>query len=93
MQKKLIDEKETIEMFDKNQFKGIFRSWAENNPFLDKEDALEFCHRIIPTPLLKQNYWLIEQSIAWFQWVKEQRLQRREEEQWINSPIDEQLYQ
>lgn len=59
-------------MFDKNFFKDAFRSWVRNNPRASEEEALAFCQANIPAQYFASHYWLVEQSIQWFGWLKSQ---------------------
>lgn len=60
-------------MFDKNSFKDAFRSWVQNNPDATEDDARAFCQIAIPAHAYHGHYWLVEQSLQWFHWLKAQR--------------------
>lgn len=60
-------------MFDKNQFKVVFRRFVEAHPSASDEEVLEFCRLLIPPHLLASHYWLLDQSLQWFRWVRSQR--------------------
>lgn len=60
-------------MFDKNEFKALFRRWVENNNSASAKDARLFCKQLIPREFLGQNAWLINESLSWFLWLKEKR--------------------
>lgn len=60
-------------MFDKNLFKEAFRSWVQNNPTANEQEALSFCHDHIPANCIASHYWLIEQSIQWYKWIHQTR--------------------
>ena len=59
--------------FDKNAFKNAFRSWVQGNPTAADEEALAFCRAHIPTNQIMTHFWLVEQSLQWFGWLKSQR--------------------
>ena len=63
-------------MFDKNQFKSSFRRFLESRPTVTEDDALEFCQQNIPAHQMASEYWLVEQSMQWFKWLKEQQTHR-----------------
>lgn len=56
--------------FDKNAFKDAFRAWVQAHPRASEEEALAFCHARIPASHIVANYWLVEQSLQWFAWLK-----------------------
>ncbi len=60
-------------MFDKNLFKNAFRSWVQNNPGATEEEAKEFCSANIPATAIASHYWLVEQSLEWFGWLKKRK--------------------
>lgn len=60
-------------MFDKNQFKVVLRRFVEAHPSASDEEALEFCRQLIPPQALASHYWLLDQSLQWFRWVRSQR--------------------
>lgn len=57
-------------MFDKNSFKVAFRQWVEGHPEATEEEAKRFCQNAIPASAYVSHYWLVEQSLQWFQWLK-----------------------
>ena len=59
--------------FDKNRFKEAFRVWVNAHPAASSAQVLEFCHCNIPPQHMLKNYWLVEQSLQWFQWLSEQK--------------------
>lgn len=59
-------------MFDKNFFKDAFRSWVLNHSAASEEEALAFCQSHIPANVFASNFWLVEQSLQWFSWMKTQ---------------------
>lgn len=59
--------------FDKNAFKNAFRSWVQANPRAADEDALAFCHTHIPASQIMSHFWLVEQSLQWFGWLKSRK--------------------
>lgn len=61
-----------LPMFDKNFFKDAFRSWVLSNSTASEEEALAFCQSHIPAHVFASNYWLVEQSLQWFIWMKTQ---------------------
>lgn len=63
-------------MFDKNHFKSAFRRFLELTPAANEDDALEFCQKNIPSHRIASEYWLVEQSLQWFKWVKGQQVNR-----------------
>ncbi len=63
-------------MFDKNQFKSAFRRFLEARPTATEDEALEFCQQNIPAHQMASEYWLVEQSMQWFKWLKGQQNQR-----------------
>jgi hypothetical protein len=60
-------------MFDKNRFKEVFRRYVDAHPGASDDDALEFCRQNLPAQVLSSHYWLIDQSLQWFRWVRTQR--------------------
>lgn len=60
-------------MFDKNEFKQQFRQFVETHTHASEKDAQDFCYSLIPAEAIVKNQWLIEQSIQWFRWIKNQR--------------------
>ncbi len=60
-------------MFDKNQFKVMFRRYVESHHQASDEEALAFARSIMPANVMASHYWLIDQSLQWFRWVKAQR--------------------
>jgi hypothetical protein len=61
-------------MFDRNEFKALFRKWVEENNAASSKDALLFCKQLMPRKFLGQNSWLIDESLSWFLWLKERRI-------------------
>ncbi len=55
-------------MFDKNSFKESFRHWFAANPAATETEVREFCQNNIPAKIYLQYFWLVEQTIAWYQW-------------------------
>jgi hypothetical protein len=66
-------------MFDKNGFKEAFRVWAYQNRGATAVEAKEFCSARIPAAAFAQHYWLVEQSVEWFNWLKRREEFTREE--------------
>jgi|GEM_PF-663578 len=60
-------------VFDKNVFKDAFRAWVQAHPKASEEDALAFCQARIPANQVVKHYWLVEQSLQWFTWLKSRR--------------------
>ena len=60
-------------LFDKNRFKENFRAWVNENPAASEEDALLYCQAQIPAKNIASQYWLVEQSVQWFTWLKTRR--------------------
>jgi hypothetical protein len=59
--------------FDKNTFKEAFRSWVQAHPRATDEEALAFCQSRIPVNQILTYHWLMEQSLQWFQWLRNRR--------------------
>jgi hypothetical protein len=59
-------------MFCKNEFKERFRIWAQSHLDGSDADAFEFCQELIPQSRMSEYYWLVEQSVGWFKWLKSQ---------------------
>jgi hypothetical protein len=66
-------------MFDKNGFKESFRVWAYQNRGATPSDAREYCSTQIPAAVYAQHYWLVDQSVEWFKWLKRREEFTREE--------------
>lgn len=62
-------------MFNKNVFKEQFRVWTEEHPDASQAEAKKFCEDLIPIEYKETYLWLEEQSLAWFAWKKEIRIQ------------------
>lgn len=60
-------------MFDKNHFKRAFRAWVDANPKASVDEAMECCRSLMPASVMCSQYWLIDQSLQWFKWLKQQR--------------------
>jgi hypothetical protein len=58
-------------MFNKNIFKDQFREWVENNSGASYEEAKKTCESLIPLELNEKYSWLLEHSLSWFLWRKE----------------------
>ena len=56
--------------FDKNTFKDAFRTWVQSHPTANDEEALAFCQTHIPASQIMSHYWLVEQSLQWFTWLR-----------------------
>jgi hypothetical protein len=59
-------------MFDKNEYKDMFRRYALSNRNHGEAEALEFCRQMMPAEAMVANYWLIESCMQWFRWIKTQ---------------------
>lgn len=64
-------------MFNKNAFKVEFRSWAMLNLQAGDEEAEAFCRANIPKEVQESYDWLMDQSVQWFKWCKQQHNRER----------------
>jgi hypothetical protein len=67
-------------MFNKNTFKEMFRQWVDQNQSATPEEAREFCQKLIPSSVYASHYWLVEESLSWFQWVQKSRRVPKEDD-------------
>jgi hypothetical protein len=63
--------RQIVMFFDVNEFKYLIRKRLETSPKDSKEEFLEFVRSLIPSHSINQNFWLIDQARAWFEWYKE----------------------
>ncbi len=68
-----------VTAFDKNIFKDAFRAWVQAHPRASDEEALAFCQAHIPAHQIVANYWLVQQSMQWFTWLKSRRAFQNED--------------
>lgn len=69
-------------MINKNEFKIKFSQWVLKNKNAPTQEAKRLCESLLPAESRKKFHWLITESIAWFEWLKEdnKRLERRANE-------------
>lgn len=58
-------------MFDKNVFKQKFRLWVEQNLDASIPAARLFCECLIPDEEKVRYAWLLQESLEWFKWLKD----------------------
>ena len=57
-------------MIDVNQIKDDFRVWANAHKKASYSEAKDYCLSLIPTSYLKSYFWIIEECLSWFSWMK-----------------------
>lgn len=60
-------------MFDKNQFKKSVKDWLKYHPDATVEDLEDYCEQLIPSQSYTTNFWLINQTVSWYQHILSSR--------------------
>jgi hypothetical protein len=61
--------------YDKNTFKTHFNQWVGSHPNADLMEAKEACQQLIPIHLQEKYQWLVQESLNWFVWQKDFKIQ------------------
>lgn len=65
-------------VFDKNNFKELFRKWCMDNLSASVKEAEVYCRSLIPLHEQEKYEWLIDGSISWMIWKKQKLFKEKE---------------